>query len=484
MTSEPLLAQLRQLLAESNTPAYVVGGYVRDRLLGRESHDIDIAVERDAARLAFRLADRLGLPAYVLDAERDIGRIILPNSQTTLDVARFRGPTLADDLRGRDFTINALAWPAADEHPTIIDFHGGVDDLSAGVIRAIHSRSIADDPVRALRAVRFACQLGFQLSDDTATAVRAAAPSLPARTSPERIREELNRLLTTDVPDQAVAMMARLSLLDAVLPEIAALAGVEQSQPHHEAVLPHTLSVLRYLVEVERLIDGMPLAAEWAESLNAVIQPYRLGLAAYAAEMVDGSYNGRMLLRWAALLHDVGKATTQMVDETGRIRFIGHDEVGARIVQARLGHLNFGNEATRRVRDVVAGHMRPLFLAAEGQRPSRRAVYRFFRALHAAGLDVVVLAAADHLATYNGRYEAGSWERLLVVLQTLLENYFTAFTETVVPVRLLNGRDIMDLLNIGPGRELGRLLASLEEAQAAGEVTTRSEAIDFLRRSQ
>jgi poly(A) polymerase/tRNA nucleotidyltransferase (CCA-adding enzyme) len=305
---------------------------------------------------------------------------------------------------------------------------------------------------------------------------------VPARISPERIRDELNRLLNTDVPERAVGMMGQLGLLAAVLPEVAALAGVEQSPPHHEAVLPHTLSVLRYLTQVERLVDERPVAAGWAESLGTALQPYRPGLKAHAATMVDGSFSGRMLLRWGALLHDAGKATTQTIDEMGRIRFLGHDEAGAQLAQARLNRLNFGNEATRRVRDVVAGHMRPLFLAADGKRPSRRAVYRFFRALRAAGLDVIILAAADHLATHDGQDEAGDWERLLVVLQTLLENYFTAFSETVAPVRLLNGQDVMGLLQLEPGRELGRLLALLEEAQAAGEVTTRDEAIDFLHR--
>ncbi len=478
---DPLLDRVRPLLAAHDQPAYLVGGVVRDALLGRANHDIDLIVPGDAIPLAFRLARALGLPAYRLDEERDVGRIVVPGGSTTLDIARFRGATLADDLGARDFTINALALPvAARAAEEVIDLHDGRADLAAGRLQIIHATSIADDPVRALRAARFTVQLGFRPTEETIAAARAAAPELPGRVSPERVRDELNRLLATPAPEQAVALLEEWGLLGPVLPEIAALAGVAQSPPHHEAVLPHTLSVLRALVAIERWLDGTRVAAAWTPAVARTLAAHRPALIAHLDAPIDGGLYARQLLRWSALFHDSGKPATQTRDDDGRLRFLGHDEAGARLTSARLNHFRFSAEAVRRARDTVAGHMRPLHLALDGRPPSRRAIYRYYRALREAGVDVVLLSLADHLATYDGPGPEDSWAALLAVATALLDAYFTAYHETVAPARLLNGQEIMALLDIGPGPQLGQLLAALEEAQAAGEVTTRAEATAFL----
>ena len=486
---DPFLDRIRPLLADHLHPVYLVGGAVRDALLGRANHDIDLIVATGAIALTFDLAHRLGLAAYRLDDERDVGRILVPDNETalsvtTLDIARFRGDSLADDLRARDFTINALALPVtARTADAVIDHHGGLVDLAAGRIRAIHDHSIADDPVRALRAARFVVQLGYAPTEKTVAAIRAAGPLLSGRTSPERIRDELTRLLGTDAPEQGVALLQTWGLLAYALPDVAAMDGVAQSAPHHEGVLPHTLSVLRSLVLVERIVDGAPVEAAWAAEVGELLAPFRPALITHLDATLDGGFVGRRLLRWSALLHDVGKPATQTIDQAGRIRFLGHDDAGAALATKLLNRLRFSSEAVRRVRDTVAGHMRPLYLANETHPPSRRTVYRYYRALHAAGIDVALLSLADHLATYNGPGPSESWAALLAVVGTLLDTYFNGYSETVAPPRLLNGLEVMELLGMEPGRELGRLLAELEEAQAAGEVATREAAVDFLRQT-
>jgi putative nucleotidyltransferase with HDIG domain len=478
----PLLERLRPLLVNEAQPVYIVGGTVRDAILGREIHDIDLAVAANAIALTFRLANELDLPAYVLDGDRDVGRIIVPDESITLDVARFRGPTLKDDLRGRDFTINALALPAGGQRVAdVIDLHNGLDDLEAGRVRIIHSHSIFEDPVRALRAARFAVQLGFSLTADTMAAARDAGPILPERASAERVRDELSRLLTSGAPHRGLALLDELELLAVVLPEIAALDGVAQSPPHHQDVLAHTLTVLRYLVQIERLVDGLSLAAEWREAVETLVAPHRAGLIAHLEQMTDGGSKGRLLLMWGGLLHDVGKRNTQTIDSNGRIRFIGHDEAGAAIAGKLASAFGFSNEAARRIRSIVAGHMRPLYLAAERQSPSRRSAYRYFRTLHEAGLDVGLLALADHLATYDGIGDSQSWESLLLVIGSLFNTYFGDYERTIAPPRLLDGRAVMELLGVPPGHEIGRLLRMLEEAQAAGEISTQAEAVEFIR---
>lgn len=479
------MARLRPLLAAEERPVYFVGGTVRDAILGRAIHDIDLLVADGAISLTFRLADALGSPAYVLDAERDIGRILVLNEAMTLDVARFRGSSLEDDLRDRDFTINALALPVdrqTDDIDNIIDQHEGINDLHARRIRIIHERSISDDPVRAMRAARFAVQLGFDMTDETTAAAQAVAPVLLERVSPERIRDELSRLLATETPHEGIAQLDQLGLLTVVLPEVAALDGVDQPLPHHEDVLRHTMSVLRYLVQIESIVDGTAVDAEWSGAVERLIAPNRAELRAHLDSAVDGGMTGRLLIKWGGLLHDIGKKTTQTIDTSGRIRFLGHDEAGAEMAVRRLSAFSFSNEAIRRVHSIVAGHMRPLNLASDGRPPTRRAAYRYFRDLHESGLDVGLLSLADHLATYAGIGDHESWESLLVVIGALFETYFSQYERVVAPPRLLDGRAIMELLGMPPGHEIGRLLRSLEEAQAAGEVATHDEAVAFIRR--
>lgn len=493
LSLSPLLEQLRPLLLKQAQPVYLVGGAVRDALLGRISHDLDFVVPENAIKLAFQVANALGVPAYVLDEERDTGRVMLPQAQTSLDFARFRGGDLAADLRDRDLTINAMALPATATTVTaLIDLHNGRADLTAGVVRHIHARSFLDDPVRTLRAVRLTHSLGFTMAPETKTAVRIAASKI-TNTSMERIRDELLNLLQTPFPHRVVADVANLGLLAEILPDIAALTPVAQSAPHHEPVFAHTLSVLRWLTVVETAVSPEPqdLPEIEIESLvPAVPSAVRKALAPFAEQIrtqwrteVDGGINGRTLLRLGALFHDVGKAETQTIEAEGRIRFLGHEQAGARLTELRLRHLCLSNEAIARVKQIVAGHMRPLHLANSGGKVSRRAVYRYFRATAVAGIDIALLSLADHLATYDGSGPEKQWQALLSVVTDLCHQYFDRHEETIAPPALLDGRTLMHALALQPGPEVGRLLRLIQEAQAAGELQTAQAAIELARKS-
>jgi putative nucleotidyltransferase with HDIG domain len=480
----PLLERLRPFLTQQDRPVYLVGGAVRDALLNRVSHDLDFVVPHRAIQMAFKAANALGAPAYVLDQERDTGRVVLPEADTTLDFACFRGPDLEADLRDRDFTINAMALPAtAVTRASLIDPCGGAADLQARLIRQTHAQAIASDPVRALRALRLAHGLEFSLAEETTAAVSAAAPLLQS-VSIERVRDELLKLLETAVPHQAVQQMADLGLLPVVLPEIAALADVAQSAPHHEPVLAHTQSVLHWLVQIESLLNGAEPHNAALKQAAAALADFRAPLLEHLNRRVDGGINGRTLLRLGALFHDTGKKKTQTVESDGRIRFLGHDKAGAKLAARRLRRFAMSNQAIAHVERIVAGHMRPLFLANDGRQPGRRTVFRYFRDTKEAGLDICLLALADHLATYDGPGEADGWESLLQVVMVLLRHYFEHYTETVAPPALVKGHDLMTVLNLPAGPEIGRLLRLIQEAQAAGEITTRDEALAFARQSR
>lgn len=478
-----LLDEIRPLLQDVEMPVYLVGGAVRDALLGRPSHDLDFVVPAGAIRLAFRVADALGVPAFALDRERDTGRVVFPGEEATLDFARFRGPDLLADLGDRDFTINALALPAtARTTASIIDPTGGLADLAARQIRPTHPGALASDPVRALRAVRLAHSLDFTLTTETKTAITAALPLLP-NVSRERVRDELLKILLAAAPHTAVADLQALGLLAQTLPDVAALARVAQPAPHYEAVLPHTLHVLAWLVRLERaLFAPEATAEERLQEAREALAPYVPALQAHLQRPVDGALTGLVLLRLGALFHDVGKRETQTVDDDGRVRFIGHDKVGAQMAARQLRRLALSNEAVTHVQYIVAGHMRPLLLAREQRNgPSRRAAYRYFRAVESAGLDIGLLALADHLAIFGDTATDDAWRPLLALVVGLYHFYFEQHDETVAPPPLLDGRDLMEALTLEPGPEIGRLLRLLEEAQAVGEVNTREEALRFVR---
>ncbi|MCA9953075.1 MAG: HDIG domain-containing protein [Anaerolineales bacterium] len=486
----PLLEQLRPLFQTQSQPVYLVGGAVRDALLGRISHDLDFVVPANAIKLAFAVADALGVPAYVLDRERDTGRVLLPEAHTSLDFARFRGPDLAADLRDRDLTINAIALPAtATTTASLIDPHHGQADVAASMVRAIHERSLLDDPVRTLRTVRLVHSLGFSLAPETETAVRTAAPHLH-ESSIERIRDELLKLLETAVPHRAVADLARLGLLAEVLPDMMALATVEQSLPHHEPVFAHTLSVMRWLTQIEAVVEppstpGKDKSDPALSAVRELLAPYAEQIQAMWQAEVAGGVNGRLLLHLGALFHDVGKAPTQTIEpdaESGqRIRFLQHEQVGADMTGQILHRLCLSNEAVAFVKKIVAGHMRPLHLANSGGRPSRRAVFRYFRATATAGVSIALLSLADHLATYNGTGPAKQWQALLQVVQELCYHYFERHEETIVPPSLVDGRMLIEKLQLSPGPEIGRLLRLVQEAQAAGEVDSVDTAVELAR---
>ncbi len=480
----PLLERLRPLLAQSSQPVYLVGGAVRDALLGRYTNDLDFALPQGAVKLAFRIGDALGEPAYALDRERDTGRVALPGRETYLDFSRFRGPDLPADLRERDFSVNAMALPAtAVTRAALIDPFGGQQDLQNGRIRLVNDHALQDDPARALRAVRLAAALRFALTPETETAARQAA-SLLSAVSAERIRDELVKMLATDAPDQAVRQMETLGLLPAVLPEIAALAGAAQPPPHHEPALAHTISALHWLKLVEDCLEEERPSAPELAAAQEMLAPYAEPLRAHLARPVEGGLNGRILLRLGALFHDVGKKETQTIEDDGRIRFLGRDKAGEQIAASRLRRLRLSGKAVKYVGRIVYGHMRPLLLANTGRPVSRRAVFRFFRDMGEVGLDVCLLSLADCLAMYGGVGDEAAWERLLGATAVLLRHYFEEHDKSVAPTPLVNGHTLIRELNLRPGPEIGRLLRLIQEAQAAGDVATAAEALALARQSR
>ncbi len=483
------LHALRTLLRDAEV--WLVGGAVRDMLLGLRPHDWDFAVQGDGLRTARRVADALGGSYYPLDEKRGAGRVIVTppgeRRRVTLDFATLRGPTLRADLRLRDFTVNAIA---ATLDGKLFDPLDGQRDLDARLIRMAYDRAFRDDPVRPLRAVRLARQLDFRLEEKTAMAARLHA-ALINRTAQERVQMELARLVALTPAVPGLRDLRHLGLLEYILPEVHALATVEQTHPHcHADAWTHTLAAVAAVEGVAATLAGhappaddglLPLPTGTWAALDEALAPLAAPLAAYLDEEVVAETTRGHLLKWGALFHDVGKLKTRTVDERGWAHFYGHDQVGAAQTRRRLRALRFSNKVVDFVAALVRAHM--WLIGLRKQKLTRRAIYRFYRRTGDAGPAVVLLALADALAVWGPKLSPSYWQALLRTASALLEAYVHQREQVVAPPPLLSGRDLL-AMGIPSGPQIGRLLNALLEAQAAGEVTTAEEARAFIRRQR
>ena len=483
-----LLSRVRLFFSGHGVAAYLVGGFVRDLLLGRPTHDVDIAVDGDALDLSRRLADDMGGAWMLMDAENNVGRVVLTlksGARFYLDISRLQdGPAasleqaLRADLSRRDFTANALALPLdaldGDISAALVDTCSGRADIEARVLRAVSDRTFSDDPVRLLRAVRFVAALDFSMAPETGALARRDAPLL-ARATLERARDEFLRMLAIPRADRHLRLMDSLGLLDVLLPELGAGRGCSQPKDHYWDVFNHGIetvaaveSVLRQRSDVYAPAARMPWAAD---------------MAAHFHEEAGDGHTRATLLKLAALLHDVAKPETRTVEPDGRIRFLGHHILGAERVQRIAERLRLGSRGVRLLALMVENHLRPAALSGDtDDMPTRRALYRYFRDAADAALDTIYLNAADFLAARGPTLDVRSWESYCQRIAYALKwwEQQKARTPATTP-RLVDGKALMEALGLPPGPVVGQLLDALREAEAVGEVTDREAAIGLAR---
>lgn len=467
-----LLEPLRAFLNARSTTAYIVGGTVRDVLLDRATHDLDVSVQGSASNLARAFADEIGAAYFLMDESFDVARVILDREggRDTIDFARVRGASIADDLATRDFTINGMAADAASwngEADDVIDPFNGRADIEARRVRAISENVFKNDAVRLMRAARMEAELDFVMDADTEQQARRDV-ALIERASMERVRDELVKIVGAPNVGRNLRRLDALDLLGRVLPEVNPMRGVTQSPPHMYDVFEHTLYAVAAAEEAER--EGYMNMAQ-----GAFGEPLR----EHFSKPVSAERTRREWLRLALLLHDMGKPFTRTVEAAGRIRFFTHDEVGAEMVEPALRRLKCSNDEIALVKTIVQHHMRPLHLALGGI--SDRAVHRFFRDTGDVGIDIAVHAWCDQRGTGQG-VDTDESIALQSVIVRLLDRYYHARAQVVSPPTLINGDDIMQALHLPPGRRIRELLDSLREAQAEGQVSTREQAFDYIKK--
>jgi len=477
-----LLATVNNLLAEQGIKSYLVGGFIRDALLKRETADIDIALAADALEIAPGIADALGGSFVRLDEANKVGRVVVkdkkapPGGRWQLDFAAFEG-SIEQDLSRRDFTIDAMAIDLsglAQDDIHLIDPFNGRADLEDKIIRAVAGTVFSSDAVRLLRAVRLAAELDFTIDSQTEALVKRHA-LLIAGIAGERVREELLRLLAVPDSGRFLSYFDELGLLTAIFPEMAAAKGVQQPKEHFWDVFAHSLKTVA-------AVDFILHEGSWEYAGGQVLAavPWSDILARHFARPVSGGSTRRSLLKLAALLHDVAKPQTKALTEDGRTRFLGHPKDGAAIAADILERLRFSGKEVKLVEIVIKYHMRPGQMSQEGL-PTRRAIYRYFRDCEEAGIDILFLSLADHLATRGPNLNLTGWQEHARLVEYVLAQHAEQ-EKLVAPARLVSGHDLINVFNIKPGPGMGLLLEAVREAQAAGELATREEALAYVRK--
>ena len=482
MESASLITRLAGFFdSRTNTPAWLVGGAVRDALLGRDVQDIDIALAGDAVPVGHAVADFLGATAVPLP-EWNIVRVALPGMAENgrpflIDISGHNG-SIEEDLRSRDFTVDAMAipmgcWDTDEQFDAIADPLNGRADLARRILRAGSDGVFASDPGRMLRAVRLAQQVGLRMEPDTARLIRRDAHLLH-RVSPERVRDEFMTILAANGARPQLEVLDRLDLLCRVIPELEATKRCEQPRSHHYwDVWGHLLHCVEYAEEV---------TAGHRNNAIYTMAPWTAKEDAYFNEVIGDGHARRTVLKLAALLHDIAKPQTRAGDADGRIRFLGHSEEGADMVQSRLTSLRMSRRITDLVADMVLHHLRPSQLRQGSAMPSPRAIFRYYRDVGPAAVDTLYLAMADVLAARGPDLAPERWANYARMVGAVLEAGAEQPGNGDGKPPLINGHDLMDALQLPPGPRIGSLLARLREAEAVGEISSREDAMELAAR--
>ncbi|MBC9226939.1 CCA tRNA nucleotidyltransferase [Aeromicrobium sp. 636] len=451
--THPVLTELGARFAEAGHEIALVGGPVRDALLGRRVTDLDFTTSATPDQIEQAVK---GWADATWDVGRDFGTIALRKGHETLEITTYRadeydpdsrkpvvafGDNLNDDLARRDFTVNAMAVRLPDLE--FVDVHGGIDDLADRTIRTPIGPAISfgDDPLRMMRAARFVGQLGFITAPDVAEAMTAMADRIEI-VSAERVRDELNKLLLSDHPVDGLRVLVDTGLAERVLPELPALQLERDEHHRHKDVYEHSLTVLEQAIDLEHRLDERP----------------------------------DLTIRLAALLHDIGKPRTRRFQDDGTVTFHHHDVVGAKLVRKRMRALRYPNDITDDVATLVELHLR--FHGYGTGEWTDSAVRRYVRDAGDQLERLHILTRAD--STTRNQRKALRLQRTYDDLETRISQL--AAQEELQSIRPdLDGNRIMEVLGIGPGREVGEAYRFLLDLRMDRGPLPEEQAIEALR---
>jgi len=441
---------------ETKENTYLVGGYVRDFLLGKKSYDRDIVI-KGAENFSKKLAEKLNATFIVLDSENQIFRLVLEDKINYLDISEMVGESINEDLLRRDFTINAIAYDI--QHDKYIDTTCGLEDLKSKKIKTPKEENFKDDPLRVLRAFRFVATLDFDFSNEVKSAINKYKNLLkePAK---ERINYELLKLFGGNYTSKALLIMDEFGILEQIFPCINDMKKVTPNSHHH-------LDLFHHVVESVRNVEQLYLTSDKKiqEHLNRTD---------------FGGFPRLNHLKLACFLHDIGKFSTWTIEETGRHRFIKHDEIGSKMCIPLLKELKFSKKQIEYISKMIKNHIYPSNVIVAPDL-SEKIMTRYIRKMESDVIDNIILAKADRLSAKGEAITQKIIDDNINGLDKLL-NFYLDKKDSLKPLpKLLDGTEIMTILNIQQTPELGKIIKKLHEEQLSGNINTKQEAIAYIK---
>ena len=455
-----IVKTLRQFFQNKKEHAYIVGGYLRDCMLDIHSSDIDIVTPKSTTKtLAQEFADKINGYFVELDSINNIYRVVFENKLDYVDFATCVGNSIEEDLKRRDFTINAIAYDLADNR--IIDVSKGQEDIKNGIIREIEKENITDDPIRILRAFRFQSMLGFELSNELKNIIKEHATLLNT-TAKERINTELIKLFAGKNVVAAIHALDEYKILEMLIPEVKEIKRIPPNSHHHLPLIEHSIETVKQ-VQI------------YYENAKGEVQDH-------FNELLFAGIPRIAYLKFAAFLHDVGKPATWKIEpDTGRHRFIMHDTEGAKIIVPTLRNLKFSKKQIAYIQKIIKNHIYPAALVTSPEK-NNKAYLRFYRKMGEEVIDIIAIAHADRLSAQGPAITKEITDKNISGLKELLDYYLESKNEIKPLPKLLDGKEIMNILNIKASPELGKIIEALKEAQISSFVNTKDEAIKFVKK--
>lgn len=435
---------------------YLVGGSVRDFLMGKIFTDRDIAIN-GAKQFAEKIAKQFDGTLITLDDENQIFRVVLPDKINYLDISEIVGNSIEEDLTRRDFTINSIAYDLTNN--IFIDTTGGIDDLKKGILRHYKDSNFEDDPLRILRAFRFLATTGFEPTNALISAIEKYKLLL-LKPSVERINYEIMKLFGGKYCSDSLLLMDKLDILENICPYVKEMKQVPPNAHHHLDLFHHSIETVK---NVEMLYE------ESKDTRNHL-------------DKTDfGGFPRINHLKLAGFLHDIGKYSTWTIEqETGRHRFIKHDDVGSKMCIKYLKDLKFSKKQIEYISCMIKNHIYPSSVIASPEL-TEKVMMRYLRKMQDNVIDNIILAKADRLSARGDDITDDMVKSNIDGLDKLL-NFYIEKKDTMKPLpKLLDGNEIMKILNIKPSRKLGEILEALHEEQTSGNVNTREEAENFVK---
>jgi poly(A) polymerase len=445
---DPVLSRLATLAQRENASLFLVGGYIRDLLLGIHRKDYDLALPEESAPLISKIEQTLDFRFFKVGRE-ETGTLTyrISKPEMSIDATFLQGRTIEDDLQRRDFTINAMAFSLGERTFHRVD--RSLEDIEDKVIRSVSDRSIDQDPLRMLRAIRYLSTLdGFRLDPRLAEEILLKREKI-LRASGERVKTEIDRILLAPRRSTGLQALRQSSLLLTLFPELKGLESFDPSPYHHVDALSHTLL----------MTEKIPWAMQWC--------------ARHGQEMILAQED-ELSLGYAALFHDLGKQDTVARDDKGKIHFYRHESFSFRRALEMMERLRFSNTLRDRVLHLVREHMRILNLSPETKEAALK------RLVHEMG-DLTPLLVLHTLADKEASRGVLSLQRdegVEALCLRILELY--GKDDIVRPPSLVTGRDLLEL-GYAPGPRVGHILKVIREHQVTGEIRTREEALRFLK---